>query len=260
MRTPPPTPPLRVTSLDDGAVWRVTLAGGRGNVIDRARTEALLALAVEAGADARLKAVVVDGDGGTFSFGASVPEHLPGEVEQMLPRFHAMLLAWMEASVVLVAAVRGRCLGGGLELAAACHRVIAHPDAALGQPEIVLGVVAPFASAFLAERIGRPAAEDLCLTGRTVSGREAERLRLVDDLADDPEEAALTWARTHLLPRSASSLRIAARALRGGLVERLRPALAAQERLYLDVLMATKDAHEGLRAFLEKRAPVWSGR
>lgn len=252
--------PVRVEALEDGAVLRVVLAGGKGNVIDRAMTEALAAVVAAVRADATVKAVVLEGDGGHFSFGASVAEHLPDQVEGMLKRFHRMLLDLLDVSVVLVAAVRGRCLGGGLELVMGCHRVFAHPGAMLGQPEIVLGVVAPFASAFLAERVGRPAAEDLCLTGRTVAADEALRMRLVDEVAEDPSAAALAWVRAHLLPKSASTLRFAVRSARLGLVARLRADVEALERLYLKDLMATEDAREGLDAFLAKRPPVWRGR
>ena len=159
-----------------------------------------------------------------------------------------------------LAAVRGQCLGGGLELAGFCNRLFASPDAKLGQPEIALGVLAPVASVVLAERVGRSRAEDLCLSGRSLTAAEAERIGLVDEIAEDPTEAALGYAREYLLPRSASSLRIAVRALRSGFAERFRAQLAEVERLYLQELMSTTDALEGLQAFLEKRAPSWSNR
>jgi cyclohexa-1,5-dienecarbonyl-CoA hydratase len=252
--------PVRVEPLEGGAVLRVVVGGSKGNIVDRAVTEALSAVVAAVRVDPAVKAVLLEGDGAHFSFGASVPEHLPDQVEGMLRRFHALLLDLLDASVVVLVAVRGRCLGGGLELAMCGHRVFAHPGALLGQPEIVLGVVAPFASAFLAERVGRPVAEDLLLTGRTVAADEALRTGLVDELADDPTAAALAWARAELLPKSASTLRFAVRAARHGLVARLRAELDALERLYLHDLMATADAREGLDAFLAKRPPVWRGR
>ena len=252
--------PLKVELLDGGAVWRVVLGGAKGNVIDRVLVDALTKVATAAGAAADLRAVVLEGDGEHFSYGASVPEHLPAEVAGMLRRFHGLFRAMLEGSVPYVAAVRGRCLGGGLELAAFCQRVVARPDAVLGQPEIVLGVFAPVGSAFLAERVGRPAMEDLCLTGRTVTGAEAHAMRLVDELADDPSAAALAWVRTHLLPKSASSLRFAVRAARRGLTRRFLAELDELEHLYLDGLMSTEDAVEGLNAFLGKRTPHWRNR
>jgi cyclohexa-1,5-dienecarbonyl-CoA hydratase len=249
--------PVSVERLETGAVWRVTLGGSKGNIIDAALTQALAGVFQEAGRDPALKALLLEGDGRHFSFGASVQEHLPGQVEGMLRRFHDLLLGMLDSSVVTLAAVRGQCLGGGLELVMLCQRVFAARDAKLGQPEIALGVFAPVASLVLPERVGRPHAEDLCLSGRTVTAEQALAMGLVDELSDDPREAALAYVRQHLLPRSASSLRFAVRALRSGLRARLSAELAAAERLYLDELMSSADAEEGLRAFLDKRAPAW---
>jgi cyclohexa-1,5-dienecarbonyl-CoA hydratase len=257
MLNPDPPDPVTVTPLDGGALWRVVIGGSKGNVIDAAVTGALTAVFAEAARAPGLKALLLEGQGRHFSFGASVPEHLPGQVEGMLRRFHGMLLALLDSHVSVLAVVRGQCLGGGLELVTLCQRVFAAPDARLGQPEIALGVFAPAASLVLAERVGRRHAEDLCLSGRTLGADEARAMGLVDEIADDPAEAALAYARRHLLPRSASSLRFAVRAVRAGLRARLAVELPALERLYLDELMATHDAVEGLQAFLDKRAPDW---
>jgi len=248
---------VRLERHDGGALWRAVLATPRANLLDAPKLEALLEIFQKARDEPGLRTVLVDADGPDFSFGASVQEHLPGEVETMIPKFGRLFDRMLESGVVTLAAVRGRCLGGGLELASFCHRVFCAPGAMLGQPEIVLGVFAPVASVFLAERMGRGAAEDLLLTGRSLDAAEALRLGLVDEVADDPTEAALTYARAHLLPRSASSLRFATRAARAGLAERFRTERIALERLYLEQLMATEDALEGLQAFLERRPPSW---
>lgn len=249
--------PVRVESLEGGAVRRVALATPKANILDAEKLVALRAAFEEAGADPALKAILLTGEGDHFSFGASVPEHLPGQFEEMIPAFHDMFRKLLDTSVCTVAAVRGQCLGGGLELAAFGHRVFASPSAKLGQPEILLGVFAPVASVVLPERMGRPAAEELLLTGRVLGAEEAHASGLVDAVADDPEEAALAWIREHLLPRSASSLRLAVRAARAGWGDRFLAALAEAERLYLAELMSTNDAVEGLTSFLEKRDPVW---
>jgi len=249
--------PVRVEVLDDGAIWRAWLATPKANILDMEKT-AILDSVFERARDARaLKAVVIEGAGDHFSFGASVPEHLPGRFEAMLAGFHGLFARMLDASVFTLAAVRGQCLGGGLELASFCNRVIAAPGARLGQPEILLGVFAPVASVVLSERIGRPRAEDLCISGRSVGTDEALAMGLVDEVAEDPGGAALAWAREHLAPKSASSLRHAVRAVRAGFDERFRREIARVERMYVDDLMNTADAREGLQAFVDKRRPVW---
>ncbi len=249
---------VTVEPLEGGAIWRVLLATPKANILDIEKTRLLTDLFKQAREDPKLKAVLIEGAGPHFSFGASVEEHLPGKIEEMLRGFHGLFDAMLDAAVVTLSAVRGQCLGGGLELASFCHRVFVAPDAKLGQPEIVLGVFAPVASVILAERVGRGSAEDLCLSGRVVGAEEALAMGLADELAEDPGDAALAYAREYLLPRSAASLRLAARAVRGGFAERFRREIAEAERLYLHELMATDDALEGLRAFLEKRQPQWT--
>ncbi|MEZ5064890.1 MAG: enoyl-CoA hydratase-related protein [bacterium] len=248
---------VRVEVQEGGAIWRVVLDTPKANILDAEKMASLTRTFEEARGEAGLKALLIEGEGEHFSFGASVPEHLPGKFEEMIPAFHRMFRALWDTSVVTVAAVRGQCLGGGLELAAFCHRVVASPIAKLGQPEIVLGVLAPVASVILPERMGRPAAEELLLTGRILPAAEALERHLVDEIAEDPAEAALAWIRKHLLPRSASSLRHAVAAARVGWRARFLEALDEAEHVYVHDLMSTADAAEGLRAFLEKREPVW---
>ena len=118
---------------------------------------------------ADLRGVIVDAEGPQFSFGASVEEHLPANCAAMLAALHALLLRLLASPVPVLFAVRGQCLGGGLELALAGTLIFAAPDARFGQPEIRLGVFAPFASAVLPERIPRAAAEEMLLSGRSLT-------------------------------------------------------------------------------------------
>lgn len=249
---------VRLEQLEQGAVWRVLLATPKANILDMEKTEQLCSIFDRARNEKGLKAIVLEGQGPHFSFGASVEEHRPDKVEAMLRGFHRLFHVMLEASVPTLAVVRGQCLGGGLELVSFCNRVFASTDARLGQPEIMLGVFAPVASVVLSERIGRGRAEDLCLSGRSLTAEQALAAGLIDEIADDPEEAALAYVREQLLPKSASSLRMAVRAIRTGFAQRFKSELAAVERLYLDELMATADANEGLAAFVEKRKPSWS--
>jgi cyclohexa-1,5-dienecarbonyl-CoA hydratase len=256
------TAPLRVWRERDGRLLRIRLARPKANVLDTPMVAALaeaLAGASAAGEPA-LRGVLLDAEGPHFSFGASVEEHLPARCAAMLRGFHAALLAMLELPVPILVAVRGQCLGGGLELATAGSLLFAAPDAKLGQPEIVLGVFAPAASCLLPERIGPSAADDLLLSGRSVDAAEALRLGIVQAVADDPEAAALAWFDQHLAPRSATALAFAVRAAREGLARRVRARLAEVERLYLEELMARRDPVEGLTAFLEKRPARWEDR
>ena len=213
------------------------------------------------GSDNRhIKAVLIDHEGPHFSFGASVPEHMPDQCAGMLNGLHALILAMVEYPVPILVSVRGQCLGGGLEVALAGHLMFVSPEAKLGQPEIVLGVFAPAASCLLPERMPQVAAEDLLYSGRNISGEEAFRLGLANAVADEPEAAALAWFDAGPAKHSASSLRFAVKAARLGMNERVRAKITAVEDLYLNGLMATHDAVEGLNAFVEKRAALWEDR
>jgi cyclohexa-1,5-dienecarbonyl-CoA hydratase len=252
--------PVKTWLERDGRLLRLRLARPKANVLDAAMTAALdEALARHADTPA-LTGILIDHDGPHFSFGASVEEHLPGRCAAMLKGFHALILRVFGAPVPVLAAVRGQCLGGGLEVALAGSRIFAGRDARLGQPEIALGVFAPAATALLPLRLGRARADDLLFSGRTVGADEAIALGLVDAVADDPEAAAVAWFDQHLAPRSASSLRFAVRAARAEAAAGLAARLAELERLYLDGLMATRDAAEGLEAFLAKRPARWEHR
>ena len=248
---------VTVTPIDDGAYWRVTFSNGKGNILDRETMTKLADVFRQAKASAPLKAICLEGAGKHFSFGASVQEHLPDQVEQMLATFRDLAFAMLDAGVVIIAAVRGQCLGGGLEVVTLCHRAIAGTDAMFAQPEIVLGVFAPVASIALVDRVGRANAEDLCLTGRTVDAGVAHGMGLVNAVSEHPADAAIAWAKESFDARSASSLRHAVRAVRADLVARLHAELPKLEAQYLTELMHTADAVEGLTAFMEKRTPAW---
>jgi cyclohexa-1,5-dienecarbonyl-CoA hydratase len=252
--------PLRVWLDESGALLRLRLARPKANVIDAAMIAALDRALAEHLDRRDLLALLIDAEGPHFSFGASVEEHLPGRCAAMLKSLHATLLRLLESPIPVLVAARGQCLGGGLELALAGTLLFLGPDARLGQPEIKLGVIAPAASCLLPERIGRARAEELLLSGRSLDANEAQALGLAISVAADPEGAALAWFKEHLAGKSAASLRVALRAARFDLLERVRAKLPRVETLYLEDLMATRDAVEGLDAFLAKRPPRWEHR
>ncbi len=252
--------PVHAWLEKEGGLLRLRLDRPKANIVDAAMIAAFQEALREHLLSPSLRAVLLDAEGPHFSFGASVEEHLPASCAAMLQQLHALVLQVLECPVPFLVAIQGQCLGGGLELAAAAHLIFAAPSASLGQPEIKLGVIAPAASCLLPERIGQAQAEELLFSGRSISGEEAHRIGLVEVLAEVPEQAALGYYDEHLASRSASSLRLAVRAARVGVCERVRTKLAAVERLYLADLMATHDAVEGLTAFLGKRPAVWLDR
>lgn len=251
---------LKVWRERDGKLLRLRLNKPKANIVDAAMIGALDAALAEAAADARLRGVLLDQEGPNFSFGASIQEHMPETCAGMLKTLHALVLRMLDYPVPILVAIRGQCLGGGLEVACAGHLLFAAPEARLGQPEIQVGVFPPAASCLLPERMPIAAAEDLLYSGRSVTGDEALRLGLVNVATADPEAAALAYFDEHLLPRSAAVLRLGLKAARGDMVERVRAKLTRLETLYLETLMATHDAVEGLTAFLAKRPPVWEDR
>jgi cyclohexa-1,5-dienecarbonyl-CoA hydratase len=252
--------PLRVWIERNGALLRLRLARPKANIVDAPMIAALHAALDAHRADRTLRAVLLDAEGPHFSFGAKVEEHLADQCAAMLASLHALLLAMAEFPVPILVAVRGQCLGGGLEVALAGGPIFASADAQFGQPEIKLGVFAPAASCLLTWRISPSAAEGLLWSGRSIDGSGALALGLVHAVAADPEAAALAWFDEHLAPRSAAALACAVAAIRAPRARDLRERLAEVERLYLDKLMHTHDANEGLAAFLERRNPIWEHR
>lgn len=251
--------PLAVALEDGGRLMRLSLARPKANIID-AEMIAALQEAFERPAPPALTAILIDAQGPNFSFGASVAEHMPGQCRAMLAELHRLIGSIVASPIPVLVAVHGKCLGAGLELALSGHLVFAAPDAELGQPEIKLGVFAPAASCLLPELVGPSRATDLLLSGRTISGEEAVSLGLARHAQPDPADAARAYFSEHLSPKSASSLRYAVRAARAEFAARIKVRLGQVERLYLDELMSSRDALEGLQAFLAKRSPQWEHR
>lgn len=246
---------IRHDVSNDGAIHTITLDKAPGNVIDIALCGQLRP-AIDAAAESNDgKVLVLRGAGNNFSFGASVEEHLPDRAPEMLSALGGVIRDLIGFPYPTVAGVQGSCLGGGLELVIACGIVIAEENATLATPEIQLGVLPPAASALLSTR----AAEDLVLTGRSLTAEEARHTGIVNLIvAEGTLDAEITaFVSKHFVPRSALSLRLAARAVRDGRRPEIERKLDEAERLYLEELLPTHDGVEGIRAFMEKRSPVW---
>jgi cyclohexa-1,5-dienecarbonyl-CoA hydratase len=207
-------------------------------------------------------ALIIDSSGEkAFSAGASVQDHLGDRVNEMLRVFHDTFRALADLDIVTVALVRGAALGGGCELALACDFVLASDRARFGQPEINLGVFPPVAAWQLSRQVVPRKGLELLLTGDSIDAATAERHGLVNAVfpTNTFDGDCSTWL-TRLFKQSSSTLRLAKKAFRLAQSENFADRLAVVERLYLDELMVTADAEEGLNAFLEKRAAAWKGR
>jgi len=231
------------------------------NVIDLQMMQELAQALAEAEAMQNVFVIVLSGDAQTFSAGVDVAAHTPDKVEEMLARFHAVIRALVASKKITIAAVRGHCLGGGAELAMVCDMVFTTDSAQWGFPEIRLGCYPPVACAALAALIGQKRAAELILTGRSIKGSEAAEIGLANRALPDGELGdAVKDFLDHLSKLSPSALAVAKKAFYAWDSMHFDKGLARAERVYLDELMKTHDAHEGIRAFMEKRSPKWTGK
>jgi cyclohexa-1,5-dienecarbonyl-CoA hydratase len=196
-----------------------------------------------------LRLLTIEGAGPDFSFGASIPEHRADEIGHVLPEAHALIGELLMCPATTAAVVRGRCLGGGFELALACDFIFAAETATFGLPEIAVGVFPPAGAVLLPWRAGGARADWHAAGLIERVAPEAELVRTVDE-----------WFAATLGRWSAESLRHAVRATRAALVAVVERELPEAERRYLAELMRSEDAREGIEAFLEKRPPRWKDR
>lgn len=252
---------IKFSYENDNSVARIILDDGKGNVLDHIMIEDLQQLLNDFKSANQLKLITFEGAGKHFSFGASVEEHTKELAGTMLKGFHQLFYTLRDLSIPTAAIISGSCLGGGLELALMCNFMFADATAKLGQPEISLGVFPPPASILLSEKIGLAKAEDLLITGKIISAEVAKSIGLLNELFDSKalmEEGISKWIETHILPKSASSLRFGVKASRIKFNHVISNFLPQLESIYVNQLMQTHDANEGINSFLEKRKPVWN--
>jgi cyclohexa-1,5-dienecarbonyl-CoA hydratase len=196
-----------------------------------------------------------------FSAGVDVAAHTPDKVRDMLVRFNSVIRAMIATRKVTIAAVRGNCFGGGAELAAVCDLVFTTDSSNWGFPEITLGCFPPVAAVVLSALVGQKRASDLILTGRRINGEEAMRIGLANEAVPEDELSELVDETSERLSKlSPASLALAKKALYAWDALHFEKGLARAEQIYLDELMKLQDASEGIRAFMEKRQPVWKGK
>lgn len=196
-----------------------------------------------------------------FSAGVAVEEHVEETIYQMLDSFHGIFRALEQVGKPTLAVVDGAALGGGCELVAGCDIVIATERARFGQPEIKLGVFPPVAAVLLPRIIGDKRARELIMTGELIDPAEALRLGLINSSVAHAElEQKVEAVLVKLRELSAPALEAARRAIDLSRGAPFFEALSKVEDLYLNELMKTEDAREGIRAFMEKRKPAWKNR
>lgn len=251
----------RISCEIDGAVARVELRNPPLNVIDIAMMEELSRSLAEVEARSDVSVIVLNGAGRAFSAGVDVAAHTPDKVEEMLAKFHAVIRALVATSKVTIASVHGLCLGGGAELAMVCDLAYTIDDAEWGFPEIRLACFPPVACTALAALVGQKKAAEMILTGRSITGREAVENGLVTRAVDEKQlDSTVQTATAQLLRLSPAALRVAKKASYAWDAIHFDKGLTRAEKIYFDDLMRTADAQEGIHAFLEKRAPKWTGK
>lgn len=248
---------VRVERGDGIAV--VTIDNPPVNALDEATLEALGAAAAEVAEDREVRAVVLTGAGGkALAAGADLNELKEAlgnraEMEHHVGITRPVFAAWWGIEVPVIAAVDGSAAGGGLEFALACDLIVANREAKLGFPEARLGLI-PGAGGTqrLPRRVGAATALRLLALGKLVDAETAQRLGLVDVVAEGPALAEAESLAAKLAAMPGEAVRGAKRAVRIAAELPLEQGLDAERELFLDLAM-TADAAEGAAAFLERR-------
>ncbi len=244
------------TDIKDG-VGTITLNRPPLNILNIAMMEEINK-ALDGLAGEKIKLLVFKAEGKAFSAGVDVGEHMGDLAPKMIDVFHGMFHNMDKVGAPSIAVVNGAALGGGCELVVYCDMVIASEKAKIGQPEINVGVFPPIAALIFPRIIGRKKAAELILSGDVISAQEAKELGLInvvvphDKLEEEAEKFIQKFSKN-----SGIVMRYTKMAMLSGLAQQQKEALKEIEDIYLNKLMKTHDANEGLQAFLNKKAPQW---
>jgi cyclohexa-1,5-dienecarbonyl-CoA hydratase len=240
---------------------RITLNHPPLNVIDFQMMDELLAAFAQLQQRSEICVVIISGGERAFSAGVDVAVHTPDKIQTMFQKFHGVIGALVKLPKITISEVHGVCLGGGAELAMMCDMAYTTPDAKWGFPEITLGCYPPVACAALAAVVGQKRAAELVFTGRTFSGEEAAAWGLANEARTEGElQQVIEGTVDHLLKLSPAALAVAKKAFYAWDSIHLDKGLARAEKIYLEELMQTEDAKEGINAWVQKRKPEWKGR
>ena len=238
----------------------LTLRRAPLNVLDIAALGQLESALTELARDESILLLILRAEGKMFSAGVDVADHTLDKVGEMIPLFDRACRLLANFPCPTLAVVHGHALGGGCELVLCCDLAVMTENAKIGQPEIQLAAFAPIAAMRLPRMVGYRAAADMLLTGRALTADEAAKLGLVNAVV--PADKLEQWVQektAQLTGLSRVALAMTKRALNLGFGE-WDASASELERLYLEELMKTADAQEGLAAFMEKRKPEWKHR
>jgi cyclohexa-1,5-dienecarbonyl-CoA hydratase len=235
-------PPLNI--LNSETLMELTVA------LERARSDSSIFLVVISGSGDR-----------AFSAGVDIRDHLPDKVSSTLSIFNKVFYTLRGLDKPTVAVVNGVALGGGCELAIGCDMIIASEKAQFGQPETTVGAIPPVAVVLLPKLVGPTKAYELILTGDVITAAEAQRIGLVNRVVPPEKlDASLRELTDKLREKSPIVLKLTRMSLTRILDTDFKKELEETTDLYLNLLMRTEDAVEGLKAFMEKRKPQWKGK
>jgi len=212
--------------------------------------------------DTDVRVIVITGVGDrAFSAGLDIKDHFPERIDTALNTFNRVFHLLASVDKPTLAVVQGFALGGGCELASGCDMIIASDKAQFGQPEISVGAMPSVATVLLPRLVGRKKAFELILTGDVIDAAEAKRIGLVNHVVS-PEK--LEEASKELIDKLKDKSPVVVKLTRMALYQTIdldfKNALDSVTDIYLNLLIRTEDAVEGLKAFLEKRKPQWKGK
>jgi cyclohexa-1,5-dienecarbonyl-CoA hydratase len=245
----------------DGPLARLTLNRPEHNLLNEQMLRELASGIEWAGENEDVKLVLIDSACKAFSGGIDVGEYTAQRVFQMIDAFHRLFLAMVDVGKPVMVVVNGPAIGGGSELAAFGDIVVATPKARFAQPEIKIGVFPPLAATIFPQIVGPRLAMELVLTGEPISAERARDLGLVSRLVPEEQlEKTVNELIRQITAQSGAVLRMAKKAIIGGVGLSLQDGLRVSMDIFLNELYRLEDSQEGVRALVEKRRPQWKNR